>query len=66
MGREDGATLVEAAVSLVLPLAVFVAILQICLALYVSHFVADAAREASRYAIVRGSTSPHHAPTHRV
>jgi Flp pilus assembly protein TadG len=55
--REEGATLVEAAVGLVVLLALFIAILQICLALYASHFVADAAREGSRYAIVRGSTS---------
>src|SRR6185503_13149276 len=61
--REEGATLVEAAVGLVVLLALFIAILQICLALYASHFVADAAREGSRYAIVRGSTSCSNAPS---
>ena len=59
---EEGATLIEAAVSLAVLLAVFVGILQICLALYASHFVADAAREASRYAIVRGSNSCSNSP----
>jgi hypothetical protein len=60
---EEGATLVEAAVGLVVLLALFIAILQISLALYASHFVADAAREGSRYAIVRGSTSCASAPS---
>ena len=54
---EEGATLVEAAVGMVIILALFIGLLEICLALYASHFVADAAREASRYAIVRGSMS---------
>lgn len=54
---EEGATLVETAVGLVIILTLFIGFLEICLALYISHFVADAAREASRYAIVRGSMS---------
>jgi Flp pilus assembly protein TadG len=54
---DDGATVVEAAVGLVVLLGLFVAIVQISLALYTSHFLAEAAREASRYAVVRGSTS---------
>jgi Flp pilus assembly protein TadG len=54
---EEGATLIEAAVGLVIILALFIGLIEICLALYASHFVADAAREASRYAIVRGSMS---------
>lgn len=57
LSSEEGATLVEAAVGLVIILALFIGLLEICLALYASHFVADAAREASRYAIVRGSMS---------
>jgi hypothetical protein len=60
---DEGATLFEAAVSLVILLSLLIGTMQICLALYASHFVADAAREASRYAIVRGSascsTTPH-------
>lgn len=54
---DDGATALEAAVGLVVLLGLFIAIVRISLALYTSHFVADAAREASRYAIVRGSMS---------
>lgn len=48
--------------SLVLLLMLFIAIFEICLALYASHFVADAAREASRYAVVRGSSSCTNSP----
>ena len=54
---EEGATVLEAAVALVVLLGLFIAIVQISLALYTSHFLADAAREASRYAVVRGSMS---------
>ena len=54
---DEGATVLEAAVGLVVLLGLFIAIVQISLALYTSHFVADAAREASRYAVVRGSMS---------
>jgi len=54
---DEGATVLEAAVGLVVLLGLFIAIVQISLALYTSHFLADAAREASRYAVVRGSMS---------
>jgi Flp pilus assembly protein TadG len=54
---DEGATALEAAVGLVVLLGLFIAIVQISLALYASHFLADAAREASRYAVVRGSMS---------
>ena len=54
---DEGATVLEAAVGLVVLLGLFIAIVQISLALYASHFLADAAREASRYAVVRGSMS---------
>jgi hypothetical protein len=57
LAADEGATVLEAAVGLVVLLGVFIAIVQISLALYTSHFVADAAREASRYAVVRGSMS---------
>lgn len=60
---DEGATVLEAAVGLVVLLGLFIAIVQISLALYTSHFVADAAREASRYAIVRGSMSCSATPT---
>lgn len=59
---EEGGTVIEAAISFALMIALVVAIFQISLALYASHFVADAAREASRYAIVRGSSSCSNSP----
>jgi Flp pilus assembly protein TadG len=57
LDSEEGAILIEAAVSFALMIALIMAVFQFSLALYSSHFVADAAREASRYAIVRGSSS---------
>jgi Flp pilus assembly protein TadG len=57
LNAEEGGTLIEVAISFALMIALIVALFQISMALYASHFVADAAREASRYAIVRGSSS---------
>jgi Flp pilus assembly protein TadG len=62
LDAEEGATLIEVAVSFALMIALIVTIFQISLALYASHFVADAAREATRYAIVRGSSSCSNSP----
>lgn len=54
--RERGSALVEfAAVFTVLFMFLF-AIMDLSRALYSYHFVADAAREGTRYAMVRGST----------
>jgi Flp pilus assembly protein TadG len=54
--RESGSALVEfAAVFTVLFMFLF-AIMDLSRALYAYHFVADAAREGTRYAMVRGST----------
>jgi hypothetical protein len=54
---ESGATLVEMAIcSAVLMTAIF-GIIQFSIALYVYNFVAEAAREATRYAVVRGANS---------
>jgi Flp pilus assembly protein TadG len=54
--RERGSALVEfAAVFTVLFMFLF-AIMDLSRALYAYHFVADAAREGTRYAMVRGST----------
>jgi Flp pilus assembly protein TadG len=52
---ESGASLVEAAVSLLLLFMFILGIMEVSLALYSYHFVSDAAREGTRYAIVRGS-----------
>lgn len=59
---EAGATLVETAISLALLLCVLIGTFEMCLALYSYHYVSYAAREASRYAIVRGSTSCNNTP----
>jgi Flp pilus assembly protein TadG len=53
---EQGATLVETALSIVILLAFIFGIMETGLALYTYHFIAEAAREGTRYAIVRGST----------
>jgi Flp pilus assembly protein TadG len=52
---EQGASLVEMAVSLSVFLSVWIGIFVIILAVYSYLFVSNAAREASRYAMVRGS-----------
>jgi Flp pilus assembly protein TadG len=52
---EEGATLVETAIAMSVFLAVLFGVIQMSLALYAYHFVSDAAREASRWAMVRGS-----------
>lgn len=52
---EEGATMVETALSLIILLTVIFGVFEICLALYTYHFISDAAREGSRFAMVRGS-----------
>lgn len=53
-GGEEGATLVEMALSALLLLAFIFGVMEICLALYSYHFISEAAREGTRFAIVRG------------
>ncbi len=53
---DAGATLMEFALSTSVLLMMLMGIITMCLAFYTYNFVADAAREATRYAIVRGST----------
>jgi Flp pilus assembly protein TadG len=54
--RDDGgASLVEFAVSAAVLLMMIFAIIQVSLALYAYNYVSDAAREATRYAMVRGT-----------
>ena len=59
MGRrfleDTGATLVEFALSVSILMMMLFGIIQACFALYACNYVSDAAREATRYAIVRGS-----------
>jgi Flp pilus assembly protein TadG len=51
----EGAALVEFALSCFILITLLFGIIEMCLGMYSYNFVADAAREASRWAIVRGS-----------
>ena len=53
--NEEGATLVEFALSSVVLFMSLFGIIGLCGALYSYNFVSDAAHEATRYALVRGS-----------
>jgi Flp pilus assembly protein TadG len=53
---EEGASLVETAISASALFLLLIGIIEMSLASYAYNFVSDAAREASRWAIVRGST----------
>jgi Flp pilus assembly protein TadG len=57
LGREDGASLVEMAIASAIYLSLFFGIVEFSLALYSYNFVSDAAREATRYAVIRGTNS---------
>lgn len=52
---ENGGTLVETALCLPLLLMLIIGIIEASWAVYSYHYIADAAREGTRYAIVRGS-----------
>jgi len=54
---QEGAALVETALASAVFLALLFGIIQIAFALYTYDFVSEGAREGTRYAIVRGSTS---------
>ena len=54
---EEGASLFETAIASTVFLAMLMGVFQMMLALSVFNYVTDAAREGSRYAMVRGSTS---------
>ena len=53
--NEEGSSLVETAVACTILLAVLVGIFKMSMGAYIAHSVSEAAREATRYAIVRGS-----------
>jgi Flp pilus assembly protein TadG len=53
---EEGSSLVEFALIFLVMMAMMLGIIDFCRAVYVYHFVSNAAREATRYAAVRGST----------
>lgn len=54
---EEGATLVEFALSCTIFLTIVIGIIQVSLAAYSYDFVSEAARDCARYALVRGSAS---------
>jgi Flp pilus assembly protein TadG len=54
---EEGAAIVEFAMSAIVLLCMMIGIMELSLALYSHDYVSEAAREGSRYAMVRGSTS---------
>jgi Flp pilus assembly protein TadG len=53
---EEGNSVVEMALSCLILIPVLFGIIQLSIGLYCFHFSADAAREATRWAIVRGAT----------
>src|SRR5947209_3470324 len=55
--REEGAAGVETALSCTILLAILFGICQMSMAMYVYQFTSDASRQATRWAMVRGSTS---------
>lgn len=55
--REEGSGLVETALASTVFLAMLMGVFQMSLAFYTLHYISDAARQGSRYAMVRGSTS---------
>jgi Flp pilus assembly protein TadG len=56
LARERGSVLVEFAAVVLVLLTIMFGIMDFSRALYIYHFISEAAREASRYAMVRGST----------
>lgn len=54
---DDGEGLVEMAISIAVVLMLLFGVFDFSLAFYTYHYVSDAAREATRYAIVRGNRS---------
>lgn len=54
--NECGAAMIETALSATVLLGLFFGVMQMSLALYTYHFISEAAREATRYAMVRGSS----------
>ena len=54
--EEGGATLIEFAITISVALTLVFVIMQLCLALYMYGMISETAREATRWAIVRGST----------
>jgi Flp pilus assembly protein TadG len=54
---EEGQTIVETAMSIIILLTFMFGVFEAGLAIYSYHFISEAAREGTRYAIVRGSSA---------
>ncbi len=54
--NEEGQSVVETALSSMVILTLFLGVMEVCMALYGYHFISEAAREGTRYAMVRGSS----------
>lgn len=52
---DEGGSLVETSLSCLILMPILLGILQLSLGLYCFHYAADAAREATRWAVVRGA-----------
>lgn len=52
--EEEGSQLVETAITLSILMTLLLGIMQLCLGMYYYNYVGEAAREATRFAIVRG------------
>ena len=57
MQDEGGSALVEFAMTSVVFFMTLVGLMKVCLAVYTYHYLAEAARETVRYAVIRGSSS---------
>lgn len=55
MKREHGSAIVETAFSITILLTMIMGIMTVSLGLYTYHYISDAAREGTRWAMVRGS-----------
>ena len=55
LGNEEGGSLVEMGLAFIGIVSMLFGIFELSMALYSYHFVSEAAREASRFAMVRGS-----------
>ena len=54
--EECGSAIVETALSILMLITFLFAVMEICLGAYTYHFISEAARAATRYAMVRGSS----------
>ncbi len=61
--RSDGDAIIEFGISCIILIPMLFGLIEFSLAFYTYNFVSDAAREATRYAIVRGSTSCTNTPS---